>query len=341
MPSKIVIFGASLAGERAFRHAGPDEEVVAFIDNDLSKHRTVHCGIEVQAPSALENLDCDVVRIASDRSREIYSQLVATGWSENRIEIDYSPSNKSLFDDWQRKHAARLGAFKNRHHGEDCFLLGNGPSLGEMNLSPLKDYHTFGLNQIHLIFPKSEFRPSYHIAVNPIVVEQSKSDFERMDCPSFLPMSNRGTDEAQNDSIYYINSPESQAFSKDATQAVCQGSTVTYAAMQLAWFMGFENVFLIGVDHSFAVAGKPNERQRMGAVDLNHFDPGYFANQDWQLPDLAGSEFSYKMAKKNYENSCPPRSIWDATLGGKLRLFPKISFEEALERCRCRKDSTV
>ncbi len=341
MPSKIAIFGASLAGERAFRHAGSDEQIVAFIDNDPSKHETVHCGIEVKAPSALQNLECDVVRIASDRSREIYGQLVAAGWPENRIEIDFSPSNESLFHDWKRKHAARLGPFKNRHQGEDCFLLGNGPSLREMNLSPLNNYYTFGLNKIHLIFPKTEFRPSYHVAVNPIVVAQSKSDFEQMDCPSFLPIDHCRTGEEQDNSIFYINSPESQAFSKDATQAVCQGSTVTYAAMQLAWFMGFENVFLVGVDHSFAVTGKPNEKQRMGAVDLNHFDPNYFANQDWQLPDLEGSEFSYRMAKLNYENSIPPRFIWDATSGGKLRLFPKTSFEEALQRCRNRKDLSV
>jgi len=208
-----------------------------------------------------------------------------------------------------------------------------------MDLSPLNRYHTFGLNKIHLIFPHTEFRPSYHVAVNPLVVEQSRKTFERMDCPSFLPMDSRAVGESGAKLVYYINAPSSQAFSRDATEAVCQGSTVTYAAMQIAWFMGFENVYLIGVDHSFSVKGKPNETQRMGSVDANHFDPNYFANQDWQLPDLEGSEFSYSMAKRNYEICDPPRRIWDATIGGKLELFPKLEYAEALKRCRPRKGS--
>jgi len=337
MPSKVVIFGASLAGERAFRNAGSGEEVVAFIDNDPIKQGTLYCGIEVHAPSALAKLNCDIVRIASFGSREIYSELVALGWAESRIEIDYSPSDENLFRKWKQTHASRLEVFDNRHQGGDCFIIGNGPSLKEMDLSLLNDYYTIGLNKIHLIFPNSEFRPSYHVAVNPIVVEQSRSVFEQMDCPSFLPVDSRVVDKPIRDSVFYINAPESQAFSKDITQAVCQGSTVTYAAMQIAWYMGFENVFLVGVDHSFSAIGKPNETQRMGAVDPNHFDPNYFANQDWQLPDLAGSEFSYQMGKRSFEGSNPQRFIWDATVGGKLQVFPKIDYEEALEKCRTRK----
>ncbi len=337
MSRKVVIFGASLAGERAFRNAGSDEDVVAFIDNDPNKQGTVHCGIEVHAPSALVNLDCDIVRIASYGSREIYHELVASGWDEGRIEIDYSPSDDDLYRIWKREHAPRLKAFNNRHQGEDCFIIGNGPSLRKMDLSLLNDYYTIGLNKIHLIFPRSEFRPSYHVAVNPIVVEQSRSVFERMEYPSFLPVDSHAVNEPICDTVFYINAPESQAFSKDATQAVCQGSTVTYAAMQLAWYMGFENVYLVGVDHSFSAIGKPNETQRMGAVDPNHFDPNYFANQDWQLPDLMGSEFSYQMGKRNFEGSDPQRYIWDATVGGKLQVFPKLDYVEALEKCRTRK----
>ncbi len=334
MPRRIVIFGAGKAGERALRSLSPHEEVIAFMDNDPEKQGTEHCGIKVVSPAELSALSCDCVRIASDRSREIYAQLLRSGWPEGLLEIDYSPSNDKLYEAWKRNHSHRLEVFRDCHRGEDCFILGNGPSLAKMDLSPLNRYRTFGLNKIHLIFSRSEFRPSYHVAINPLVVAQSRKDFERLGCPSFLPIDQLATDEGRDAPIYYINAPESQAFSGDATVAVCQGSTVTYAAMQIAWFMGFQNVYLIGVDHSFTTIGEPNEKQRMGPVDSNHFDPDYFANQDWQLPDLEGSEFSYLMAKKNFESSRPPRCIWDATVGGKLNLFPKLGYEEALARCR-------
>ena len=47
------------------------------------------------------------------------------------------------------------------------------------------------------------------------------------------------------------------------TDEFSEGYTVTYYALQLAFAMGFQNVFLVGVDHSFKQTGKPNEKQRM------------------------------------------------------------------------------
>ena len=58
---------------------------------------------------------------------------------------------------WRRKYAKQLLQFKDKHLGEDCFIIGNGPSLKHMDLSPLRDYHTFGQNKIFLIFEKALF----------------------------------------------------------------------------------------------------------------------------------------------------------------------------------------
>jgi hypothetical protein len=98
--------------------------------------------------------------------------------------------------------------------------------------------------------------------------------------------------------------------------------------MQVAYYMGFKRVFLIGVDHNFKQQGKSHEVQVYSGNDENHFHPDYFKGQQWQLADVYGSEVSYHLA--NYFYLKDGRQIFDATIGGKLTVFPKIEFDEAL-----------
>jgi hypothetical protein len=92
--------------------------------------------------------------------------------------------------------------------------------------------------------------------------------------------------------------------------------------------MGFSQIFLIGVDHNFKAPGNPNEKQFLQGGDQNHFDPNYFGNKEWHLPDLEASELSYHLAKFFFNRD--GRKIYDATVDGKLNIFPKISCEQAL-----------
>ena len=48
----------------------------------------------------------------------------------------------------------------------------------------------------------------------------------------------------------------------------------------------------------------------------------------WHLPNLSGSEVFYKLAHQVY--SAAGRQILDATAGGALEIFPKVSLDEAL-----------
>lgn len=117
------------------------------------------------------------------------------------------------------------------------------------------------------------------------------------------------------------------SFSGDVTGRVFEGSTVTYVAMQLAHYMGFREVILLGVDHSFSTKGRPNETVVSEGGDPNHFSDQYFGRGfRWQLPDLEASEKAYAMARDYYQAS--GRRILDATVGGKLDIFPKIQLED-------------
>jgi hypothetical protein len=235
---------------------------------------------------------------------------------------------------WRLKHKKRLYQFGNKHAGEKCFIIGNGPSLSRMDLSLLNDCKCFGLNKIHLLLNESDFKIDYHVAVNPFVIEQSAGDFAALDCPSFLSFRGSKNREIGASNSYYIRTGVTPLyyFSRELHRSLWEGHTVTFVAMQIAFYMGFSEVYLIGVDHNFKAQGDPNETQFLEGPDPNHFHPDYFSNQQWQLPDLEGSELAYHMAKFHFERD--GRKIYDATLDGKLEIFPKISFEDAVAACR-------
>jgi hypothetical protein len=51
----------------------------------------------------------------------------------------------------------RLSAYKNIHAGKRAIIIGNGPSLKQMDLRPVKNEITFGANRIYLMFPEIGF----------------------------------------------------------------------------------------------------------------------------------------------------------------------------------------
>lgn len=219
-----------------------------------------------------------------------------------------------------------MGEFENNHLGQRCFIIGNGPSLNRMDLSPLQNEITFGMNRIYLLFQILGFQTTYYVSVNRHVIQQCAQDIKSLSIPKFISWYGRHFIEFD-PSIIYIRDPYdgTLSFSKKPVWYVSEGATVTYVAMQIAFHMGFQQVILVGIDHSFSTTGEPHQIIISTGEDPDHFDPNYFGKGfRWQLPDLKTSEFAYHLAKENFEQS--GREILDATVNGKLHVFPKVSF---------------
>jgi hypothetical protein len=218
--------------------------------------------------------------------------------------------------------------FKDLHAGRRCVIIGNGPSLKHTDLSLLRNEFTFGLNRIYLMFDELGFETTFHVVVNKLVVEQCADDFRRIEAPLFTTTPNRKF-LAGADNTAYLSRLVGPRFSCDASHGIWEGATVTYVAMQMAYYMGFTQVVLVGVDHRFAVTGTPNQVVESTGPDASHFDPRYFAKGfKWQLPDLERSELAYGLARRQFEKD--GRRIVDSTVGGALTVFPKKPLEEAL-----------
>lgn len=227
---------------------------------------------------------------------------------------------------WMR-NKARLDAWRDRYAGERCFVVGNGPSLRNTDLSKLNGEFTLGMNRIYLAFDEYDFKTSCLVSVNDLVLEQCHQDIAALEIPKFVTWRARHYFEASDETLFLDTDytlPED--FNGDATGRLYEGFTVTYVCLQLAYFMGFSQAILIGVDHNFATKGPANAVVTSEGDDPNHFSAQYFGKGfRWQLPDLEGSERAYRFARDAYE--ADGRQILDATVGGKLAVFPKAMYD--------------
>jgi hypothetical protein len=220
----------------------------------------------------------------------------------------------------------RVRAYRDIHKGKRCFVIGNGPSLKQMDLTPLRNEFTFGLNRIYLLFPQLGFSTTYLVSINDLVLEQCASEMRLLNLPKFLTWRARGFFHGD-PQVNFLDTDFTgiENFNGDVTGRVFEGFTVTFMALQIAFYMGFDQVILIGVDHNFTTQGTPNATVVSTGDDPNHFAPGYFGKGfRWQLPDLEGSERAYRLARKAFAEA--GRHIVDATVGGKLAVFPKVDF---------------
>ncbi|HEX3359340.1 MAG TPA: 6-hydroxymethylpterin diphosphokinase MptE-like protein [Tepidisphaeraceae bacterium] len=231
-----------------------------------------------------------------------------------------------------RESMRRIRKFHNIHRGKRCFVVGNGPSLKQTDLSLLADEYTFCTNRIYLMAQQMGFTPSYYVVANDLVVEQCAEDIEKLSMPKFVGWHNRDMIRFTKDMAFlWTRSGLRSWFFTDLTEGCWEGNTVTMVAIQLAYYMGFSEVYLIGVDHSYQFKGTPHAEQVSGGDDPNHFAPNYFGKGfRWHLPDLEGSELAYRVAKHVYETT--GRRIFDATVGGKLEVFPKVAYGSLFER---------
>ena len=235
-----------------------------------------------------------------------------------------------------RENQHRLEAYRDRHAGQRCFILGNGPSLRNTDLSRLQNEVTFGLNRIYLLFPELGFTTTYLVSVNELVLEQTAAEMSALNLPRFLTWRARswfGDHLRRDPNLMFLDSDFTGAedFTTEATGRMFEGFTVTYVALQLAFYMGFTEAILVGVDHNFTTQGPANATVVSQGDDPNHFAPGYFGKGfRWQLPDLEGSERAYRLAQQAYTQA--GRRVLDATVGGKLQIFPKVNYLSLFEK---------
>ena len=239
----------------------------------------------------------------------------------------------------------RLDDLRDSHHGERIFLMGNGPSLNKLDLSMLKDEWTFGVNKIYMMFDRIDWRPSFWTAMDWRVGPDMGDDYRQLDgITKFVPYRFKGILPSDETTYWYHSRPVGDyiqdQFELDITRGVPSRGTVLITAIQLAFFLGFRELILIGVDARYKIPDtvKQSGGDRFGTGvmlnlestdddDPNHFDPRYFGKgAKWHDPNVTGMMRMFHTMRRGIEYN--GGRIVNATPGGNLDVFDRVDYNE-------------
>jgi hypothetical protein len=234
----------------------------------------------------------------------------------------------------------KLRMLHNKHAGERCFIVGNGPSLNEMDLLKMQNDVSIAVNGIFYKTDETGYCPTYYVVEDRCVMADNRARINSYEAglklfPSYYydqVTQRKNTAFFQmNRGFYEKTSPnfEIPRFSTDFSERAYCGQSVTYINLQLAYYLGFSEVYLIGIDFSYEI---PESAIINGHViestedDPNHFHPDYFGKgKKWNDPKLHNVLKNLELAKMVFEWS--GRRVFNATKGGKLEVFERRDYD--------------
>ncbi len=223
----------------------------------------------------------------------------------------------------------RLKELKGKYAGKRCFITCTGPSLTIEDLESLKNEYVFGMNSICLIHDKTDWKPDFYGIQDMKVFEKIKDKLLSTDNGQvFAPYGYYEDVHTPEDWIYFHMSWAYHIydkkytgkyfvkFSDDCYETVYDGFTITYSIMQLAAYMGFDELYLLGADCTYM-------GQQQHFIETGHIVSKKDAVKS---PDKLFS--AYTEARRYAESH--GISIYNATRGGCLEIFPRVTLEDVL-----------
>ncbi|MEN6625161.1 MAG: 6-hydroxymethylpterin diphosphokinase MptE-like protein [Candidatus Sumerlaeia bacterium] len=149
-----------------------------------------------------------------------------------------------------------LDEFVNRHRGRRCFVVGNGPSLNQIDMSRLKDEITLGANRGYLGFERWGFQFTYWGMIDWLQIEQYGPEYEAAipaETVKFVPYKYLPLLRFENACPMNTVYTPRPVFSERPDQ-LYRGHSVTYALIEAAAMMGCDPIILVGIDHRYNLA---------------------------------------------------------------------------------------
>ncbi|MCC9168235.1 6-hydroxymethylpterin diphosphokinase MptE-like protein [Pontibacter harenae] len=236
---------------------------------------------------------------------------------------------------------------RNKYLDKRCFIIGGGPSLNSMNLTPLKDELTIGLNGVFKKFPSLGFTTNFLMAEDENVVKSYGDAYGKLDniTKLFALHNSKYIDNTKStiffntnfpaDNVYWQNGRE---FSKYFFHIAYLGGTITYLALQFAYLLGCKEVYLLGIDFSYGdrymkkysnLQGQEVvvDEEMLEILKESYFDPSYISLKTGDLinvPNWDIQKQSFEKARQVFEES--GRKIYNAGIQSKLDVFEKVNF---------------
>lgn len=236
---------------------------------------------------------------------------------------------------------------KNRFMKKRVFLIGNGPSLNITPLYLLKDENTLCFNRFHLLHERLNWQETMFMVADGLVVRDLVEEINNLVIKeieycfvtrfSLSTAENFGKYINSNNNLYWMLPRKLKSKFDFNLPLVNIGGSVAIAGLQVLKYMGFSEIYLLGVDMNYqihktakTIKGKDIESQEDD--DPNHFDPRYFGagrkyhQPDKEIVDTIMSSFD-KISKVLKNNGC---KVYNCTVGGNLESFERKDLKEVL-----------
>ena len=233
------------------------------------------------------------------------------------------------------KYGRRLRKLKDIHRGERCFIVANGPSLRAEDLDRLQQAGeiTFGMNRIYKMFPETGWRPTYYACVDINIFHESVDEIDAVPAElKFIPINLKWDNGIEiHDAAYYWMNPFRERgypdnFSPDIDHQMDAICTVTFTCINIAAYMGFSEIYLIGVDHNYQVTINEDGQTVVDEDAKDYFCEDYDDDiKDVVVHDMRKNTRAYRKAR----HYCDEHGIriFNATRGGKLEVFERVDFD--------------
>lgn len=163
--------------------------------------------------------------------------------------------NKSV--NLTQENCARVSSLKNKYQGKRCFIIGSSPSIKQFDLFKLNDEYTFTVNRGYMLSENGLMHSSFHVISDIKTFQDQGTKFELMKNFSDKLFCYAGMKPPVKMDTYYFDYTLSElnkeiAFQEDLTKPLIAYLSVIHFAIQIAYYLGFDEMFLLGVDLDFA-----------------------------------------------------------------------------------------
>ena len=242
---------------------------------------------------------------------------------------------RKLHLDFLNPRMRKIRKAHNRHEKDRCFIVGSGPSLRVSDVEALENEYTFAMNSIFLLFNQTKWRPTYYLFMDSGAYKEFSRTYdmnpgEYSKCEAYLSAKIKPEKQTGKERYCLINFgnhtkhrmlTRKMKQSKDISVSVYDQFTVTNMAIELAMYMGFKEIYLLGIDCNYDPKGKMHfienslddiYRKSPGKIRMRNMNVGYMQEAYKQMEGYS-KEHGVK--------------IYNATRGGKLEAFERVDFD--------------
>lgn len=328
---EVVLCGDAFYGSLGFTHEATDARSLEFtLDRVLNEHlRINHGSAAAKFYHIFTELYCQpkthqgVIEILVNRPkfRSSSASEVQTARAGEQV-----PAVLGSVD------MNSMASYRNRHQGQRCFVVGGAPSLKHLDLTKLEGECLFTVNRGYLTRSLGLPKGTYHVVSDPQTYQAYAQEvrqaevgqrFYRADVCA-LPEFHEAADREPVVTVpfHYAPAMDEGHFAEDPNKGLYRGFTVVLDAVQLAFYMGFTEVYIIGCDLDYS--GPQTHVYTTGAYE------------ERRRNDMPLDRAKKAMAVAEQVFRRHGRILANAGVGGQLDTIPRVAFDalfsEALPR---------